>query len=659
MDVPILQDIVIVLALSLVIILLFQRIKIPSLIGFLLAGVIAGPNGLHLISSEHEVELLSEIGIIFLLFIIGIEFSLKNLAAAKYRILGGGSFQVFSTVLIAALVAIGIGLDFRQAIFLGFLFSLSSTAIVLKILEERNLIAAPHGKFSVAILIFQDIVVVPMMLVTPLLAGVSEDPLIEVSWLVVKVLAFVVLIYFMAKYLVPKMLEWVVQTKNRELFILTVTAFCLGVAYLTSLAGLSLALGAFFAGLIISESDYSHQATANVMPFREVFISFFFISVGSLLNLTFFVDHIFFILILTLGVIVAKFLLVALTVRLFRYPPRVMFLAALSLFQVGEFSLLLSTVGLDFGLLPDTVYQYFLAVAILSMGITPFIMGAAGRITDRILALLRINQLDDEKADAPSAWSEECKDHIVIVGYGINGENISYAAQKVGIPHIIVDLDPKSYRAAQSRHDHVIFGDASDPLILKEVGISEARVLVIAISDPDTTHRIISSVRIFSKTVCIIVRTRYVSEIDVNLRLGADIVIPEEFETSIEIFTRVMKKYMIPNDRIRSFITDIRSSDYLMLTDKDRLTSEVSNLSFEIPNQEIITLRVSEEIAHEFKGKTLQEIGLRERFSVTLLAIKRDQMYITKDLQLAVIQQGDLLYLFGKADDIYKLNDAF
>jgi CPA2 family monovalent cation:H+ antiporter-2 len=395
------------------------------------------------------------------------------------------------------------------------------------------------------------------------------------------------------------------------------------------------------------------------MPFREVFISFFFISVGSLLNLTFFFDHILFIVLLTAGVIVAKFLLVVLTVRLFKYPPRVMLLAALSLFQVGEFSLLLSTVGLDYGLLPDAVYQYFLAVAILSMGITPFIMGTAGRITDKILALFGLNQVDAQKEDAPSAWSEECKDHIVIVGYGINGENISYAAQKVGIPHIIVDLDPESYRAAQSRHDHVIFGDASDPLILKEVGISEARVLVIAISDPDATHRIISSVRIFSKTVCIIVRTRYVSEIDVNLRLGADIVIPEEFETSIEIFTRVMKKYMIRNDRIRSFITDIRSSDYLMLTDKDRLTSEVSNLGFEIPNQEIITLKVSEEVAHEFQGKTLQEIGLRERFSVTLLAIKREREYITEDLHLAVIQQGDLLYLFGKADDIYQLNDAF
>jgi len=233
MEIPILQDVVLVLALSLLIILFFQRIKVPALLGFLIVGVLVGPNGLHLISSQHEVELLSEIGIIFLLFIIGIEFSLKNLAAAKNRILGGGSLQVLLTTGITLVLAMAFGYDWNVGIFLGFLFALSSTAIVLKIIEERNLVNSPHGKFAVSILIYQDIIVVLMMLVTPILAGRAESPLYDLGFLLIKVLGFIIMVFILAKYVVPRMLELVVQTKNQELFILTVIVFCLGVAYLT------------------------------------------------------------------------------------------------------------------------------------------------------------------------------------------------------------------------------------------------------------------------------------------------------------------------------------------------------------------------------------------------------------------------------------------
>lgn len=659
MEIPILQDVVLVLALSLLVILFFQRIKVPALLGFLIVGVLVGPNGLNLISSEHEVELLSEIGIIFLLFIIGIEFSLKNLAAAKYRILGGGSLQVFLTTLVTLGIAMSLGLEWNVGLFLGFLFALSSTAIVLKILEERNLVGSPHGKFAVSILIYQDIIVVLMMLVTPLLAGQAQNPLQEFGILFVKVIVFIVAIYILARYLVPKMLELVVQTKNRELFILTVTVFCLGIAFLTNLAGLSLALGAFFAGLIISESDYSHQATANVLPFREVFISFFFISVGGMLNLSFFWAHVGLILLLVSGVIAIKFLIVAGTVRLFRFPPRVVLLTGLSLFQVGEFSLLLSKVGLDTDLIPLDIYQYFLAVAIITMAITPFVMEHANTITDRVLGLIgRRPELDTLQAP-PEPEDIGCTDHLVIIGYGINGSNIAYTARRAKIPYVICELDPNSFRRAQAKHENTIFGDASNPIILNKLCVGQARVLVIAISDSEVIHRILTAVRALSKTVYIIVRTRYVAQIDDYLRLGADVVIPEEFETSIEIFTRVLKKYMVPNDEIRSFITEVRSFDYLMLADKDALQSHASNLSLEIPEREIVTLRVNEELAYELKGKTLQECDFRGRFQITVLAIKRGDNYITEELYKAHIQKGDLLYLFGRADDMYRFNKTF
>ena len=659
MEIPILQDVVLVLGLSLLIILFFQRIKVPALLGFLLVGVLVGPNGLNLISSEHEVELLSEIGIIFLLFIIGIEFSLKNLAAAKNRILGGGSLQVFLTTGITLVLALAFGYDWNVGVFLGFLFALSSTAIVLKILEDRNLVSSPHGKFAISILIYQDIIVVLMMLVTPILAGQAESPLYDLGLLLVKVLAFVVVIFLLAKYIVPKMLELVVQTKNRELFILTVTAFCLGVAFLTNLVGLSLALGAFFAGLIISESDYSHQATANVLPFREVFISFFFISVGGLLNLEFFLSHVLIILGLVVAVMLVKFLVVVGTVRLFRYPPRVALLSGLALFQVGEFSLLLSKVGLDIELIPLDLYQYFLAVAIITMGITPFVLERANDIAAYALQFLGRPKAKSAEDELEEEKDVGCTDHLVIIGYGINGDNIAYTAKKAGIPYVITELDPNTFRRAQKKHERVIFGDASNPVILKKACAGQARVLVIAISDTEAIRRILSAVRIISKTVYIIVRTRYVRNIEDHLKLGADVVIPEEFETSIEIFTRVLKKYMVPNEEIRSFITDVRSSDYLMLTEKDALHSHSANLSVAIPDQEIATVKVSDDMAHYLKGKTLAELDFRGRYRITVLAIKRGEQHITENLQSAEIKSGDFLYLFGKADDMYRFNQHF
>jgi len=659
MDIPILQDVVLVLALSLLVILLFQRIKVPALLGFLIVGVLVGPNGLHLISSAHEVELLSEIGIIFLLFIIGIEFSLKNLAASKFRILGGGSLQVFSTILVTWGIATALGLEQNIGIFLGFLFALSSTAIVLKILEERNLVGSPHGKFAISILIYQDIIVVLMMLLTPLLAGQAQEPLQELGLLVLKVIFFIGAIYILGRYVVPKMLELVVATKNREIFILTVTVFCLGIAFLTSMAGLSLALGAFFAGLIISESDYSHQATAHVMPFREVFISFFFISIGGMLNLDFFWENLTLILLLVAAVMLIKFLIVAGTVRLFKFPPRVFLLAGLSLFQVGEFSLLLSKVGLNTDLIPTEVYQYFLAVAIITMAVTPFVMEKSNTIVDKILSLFGYHPNPKSDDTEERGQNSGLQDHLIIVGYGINGSNIAYTAKRANIPYVICELDPDGFRMAQDKHEHVIFGDASNPLILDKLFVTQARVLVIAISDSEVIHRILTAVRVLSKTTYIIVRTRYVRQIEDHLRLGADVVIPEEFETSIEIFTRVLKKYMVPNNEIRSFITDVRSFDYLMLADKDALQSHSSALSLEIPEREIVTLKVNEDLAYALHGKSLQQWDFRGRFQITVLAIQRGDQYITEELYKAQIEKGDLLYLFGRADDMYRFNQTF
>jgi len=660
MDIPILKDIVIILGLSVVIVLIFQRFKLPSVLGFLITGLIVGPNGLKLIHATHDVEVIAEIGIIFLLFVIGIEFSLKTLASIKKTVLLGGLIQVLGTIGITSYIAHAFKMPLNQAVFLGFLFSLSSTAIVLKIFQERGEVTSPHGRVSIAILIFQDIVVVPMMLITPLLAGHSKNLSHSMMLLGIKVIAIIAVMIVLARYIVPLLFKLVVRTKSRELFILTVFVLCFSTAWLTSSIGLSLALGAFFAGLIISESDYSHQATANILPFREIFVSFFFVSVGMLLNLKFFINHAFTIILLTLAVIIVKALIIGLTVFILRYPARTIFITALSLFQVGEFSFLLSVTGLEHKLLSVSVYQYFLATSILTMGITPFLISKASKITSYLIHLpiprnVRRRLMNIAQQKTLKTLSEfDLNDHLVIIGYGTNGENLTIASQDAKIPFVVVELDPELFKTIKDKGMPVIFGDACDEVILQHVNIHKARVVVVAISDPLATKKVIKRIREISTTVYIIVRIKYQKDIEEVFKIGADEVIPEEFETSIGIFTSVLRKYLVPADEIQSFVNRIRSVNYEIL--RNIPIENAPKLS--IPDMTIATLHVVQS-NNKVVGKTISESNLRAEYSVNILAIKRGNKYITEIKSNTQILQDDILFVFGRPNNISWINKCF
>jgi len=660
MDIPILKDIVIILGLSVVIVLIFQRFRLPSVLGFLITGLIAGPNGLKLIHATHDVEVVADIGIIFLLFVIGIEFSLKTLATLKKTVVLGGLLQVLGTIGVTAYIASFFKMPLNEAIFVGFLLSLSSTAIVLKIYQERGEITSPHGRVSIAILIFQDMIVVPMMLVTPLLAGHSDNLTNSIFILGAKVIALIVIMIVLARYIVPVLLQLVVKTKSRELFILTVVVICFSTAWLTSSVGLSLALGAFFAGLIISESDYSHQATANILPFREIFVSFFFVSVGMLLNLKFFYNHIFYILLLTIAVILIKTIITAITVFILRYPARTIFITALSLFQVGEFAFLLSVTGLDYKILTIDVYQYFLAVSILSMGLTPFIVNKASDISSYIIRSLlpkkarqRLNSISQQKSLKKVA-EKDFKDHLIIIGYGINGENLTKASQEAKIPFVVVELDPEVIETLKEKGIPVVYGDATDEIIMQHVSVHKARVVVVTVSDSLAAKRIILNIREISKTVYIIVRTKHQKNIDEIFRLGADEVIPEEFETSIGIFTSVLRKYLIPADEIQTFANRIRSMNYQIL--RNIPIENAPKLS--IPDMTIATLPVIQS-NNKVVGKTISESNLRVEYGVNILAIKRGPKYITEIKSNTKILQDDILFVFGRPNNITWINKSF
>jgi len=662
MELPLLKDFVIILGSSVVIILILQRIKIPSILGFLITGVLVGPHGLSLIKASHEVELMAEIGIIFLLFVIGIEFSLKSLASIKKTVIVGGSLQVGGTILATSVILFFAGLNWPQAIFIGFLFSLSSTAIVLKLLQSKGEMAAPHGRLSLAVLIFQDIIVVPMMLITPLLAGQSENIAITLLILLVKVIVVIGLVLLMARYVVPKALLLVAKTRSNELFILSVILICFATAWFTSALGLSLALGAFFAGLIISESEYNHQATANILPFHEIFISFFFVSIGMLLDLQFFFNHFLLVLLLTILVIVLKGAIVVGAALLMGFPSRSQWLAGFSLFQVGEFAFILAATGMSYQLITADLYQYFLAISLLSMAATPFAFQYSHQLTGffiripiprqvrkRLEAIKRLHKVEQGKVDT------QLDDHLVIVGYGLNGRNLVRAAKKATIPFVIVELNPDNVREIREEGDRVIYGDATHENILHHVHVHTARIVVIAISDPIATKKIVNQVRKLSQTAYIIVRTRYINEIEENLKLGADEIIPEEFETSIKIFTRVLQKYLVPVNEIQLFVSQIRAQNYEILRMPAMGSDTPGSMGLHIPDMEIAALPVQQE-NNLMVGRPIRETGLREDFGITILTINRKGKFLKEIRGGEVIRQDDVIYVIGSPEKIMELN---
>jgi CPA2 family monovalent cation:H+ antiporter-2 len=541
-------------------------------VGFLLTGILIGPHGLRLIGAVHEVEMLAEIGIVLLLFTIGIEFSFGHLLRIKKSVLLGGSLQVVLTLLAGYYIARYFDQSLGEALFIGFLVALSSTAIVLKLIQDRAEMDSPHGRTAFAILIFQDVIIVAMILFTPLLAGATGNSGKSLLMIAAKGAGIILLVLASAKWLVPQVLYQVARTRSRELFLLSIFAICLAIVWLTASAGLSLALGAFLAGLIISESEYSHQALGNIIPFRDVFTSFFFVSIGMLLNLTFLFQQPGLVVLIAVGVMIFKAFIAGFTTLLLGFPLRTAVFVGFALSQVGEFSFILSKTGIDYGLLSGKSYQLFLTVSVLTMAATPFVMSLSPRLANFLLRLplpMRLKTGWLVKAGMDEAKGEHLSGHLIIVGFGVNGRNVARAARAAGIPYVIIEMNPETVRKEKSRNEPIYYGDAIHEAVMKQAKIETARVLVVAISDAAATRQITYLARRLNRSIHIIARTRFVSEMAPLHELGADEVIPEEFETSIEIFTRALKKYLVSQKDIETLIAEMRAGDYKLLCKHD------------------------------------------------------------------------------------------
>jgi len=655
MEIPLLKEIILILALSTGVVLICQKLRVPSIIGFLITGALAGPHGFGLVHAAHEVEMIAEIGIIFLLFTIGIEFSFEHLFQIKRSVLLGGATQVCLTILLAAGGLLLLGQPASVSIFAGCMLALSSTAIVLKLMQQRQEMDTPHGKNVLGILIFQDIVIVPMMLLTPLIAGQADNVAMELMMLGLKSVGVGVAVLFASKWLMPKLLYQVTRTRNSELFLLSIIATCLVVAWLTSVIGLSLSLGAFLAGLIISESEYSHQAMSNILPFRDIFISFFFVSVGMLLNGAFFLAHWPLIVAVTLGVIILKLFTACMAAAVMGYPLRTVLLTGLALCQVGEFAFVLSKTGMAYDLLQADHYQLFLAVSILTMALTPLFIAIGPRASQIVTRLPMAQRLRGTRHLVPEVEAENAhslNNHLIIIGFGLNGQNLARAAKNAGIPYVVVETNAETVKTQKAHGEPIHYGDATQPVILEHLEIRRARVAVIAISDARATELVTQTIRKLNPKIYLIVRTRFVKEVPQLYHLGADAVIPEEFETSIEIFTRVLQKYLVPQNEIHEFISEVRAGGYDMFRSPSGKTRAMRDL--QIADLEISTLRI--EPQSELIDVSLIDSNLRQRFGTTLLAIRRGGELISNpDIQTR-FRADDVLVLLGRPERISEIS---
>jgi CPA2 family monovalent cation:H+ antiporter-2 len=652
-----LKDILIIFALSMVVLFVCHRLRVPTIVGFLLTGLLLGPHGLGLITADKEVIVLAEIGVVMLLFTIGIEFSLKDLIRIKRAVLMGGSLQVLLTLAATFLFARHFAYGLGESVFAGFLVALSSTAIVLKLLQDRAEIESPHGQTTLGILIYQDIIIVPMILLTPLLAGKAGAFSTSLPLLLAKAIGIIVLVILSAEYIVPKLLYQIARTRSRELFLLSIVVMCLAVAWLTHSLKLSLALGAFLAGLTISESDYSHQALSSVLPFRDLFTSFFFISIGMLLDIHFLFEKPGLVFLLALGVLLSKSLLGMVTTLLLGLPMRTAILVGLGICQVGEFSFVLAEEGVKYALLGGDIFQLFLAVSVLTMAATPFIIILGDGITGAVMrlplpkkvksGLYPLQGLTDARKKV------NLKGHVIVVGFGFNGKNVTRAARLAGVPYIIIEMNPETVRIEKEKGEPIYYGDAGQEAVLKHANIREARIIVLVISDPAATRKIALTARHLNPGVHIIARTRFLQEMEPLYELGVNEVIPEEFETSVEIFSRVLTRYLIPRDEIDRFVTEVRSDGYEMFRRLPHDGTTFCDLQSYIPDVQINTVRVGG--ASPFVGKTLSEVELRKKYGVTLLAIRRDKEILSNPGGDTKIEANDIWVILAQLDRLAQM----
>jgi CPA2 family monovalent cation:H+ antiporter-2 len=640
---------VVLLALASAGLAITERLRLPSVVGFLVVGAIAGPGMLGLVGEPDRVRDLAEIGVLFLLFEIGLELPLERVRTLWRPALIGGGFQVVVTLTAVAGAAHAFGLGWPAALVIGAGVSMSSTAIVLRLLADEGQIDAPGGQLAVAVLLMQDLAIVPFLLLIPLLAGGATN-LSDVGLVFGRMAIALAFVGFTVWFLVPRILDRVAQTRSGEFFSLLALLIVLGSALTAETLGLTLAVGAFLAGVAASGSPYAHQLFSEVVPLRGVLLGIFFIAVGMFFDPsgvieapgTFLLD----VFTITLGKIVI--VLVA-GMILLRRSLRVSLEAGLSLCQMGEFSFVLLGVAGQAGLIEPVLQQRVVAASIATLLISPFLIryapAIAGAIAERLhhpgVAMPRHAERDEPERNA----------RVVVIGYGPAGQTLIRLLRSLDVPYVAVDTNPNAALTASQTGTSVIYGDATRPQVLSHLRVREARLVAVAISDPLATRRIVSRIRAMAPDTPILARTRYVREVDHLSSAGATTVVAEEFEGSIELVARARESFDIPAGAIARFTEALREEGYGAIRAPAALPIDPWLMEL-LDHTDTEWVEVPMALSGE---PTLGELDIRARTGGNVLVIERGANSHPNPAPDFALKGGDRLLVLGSVENLLRV----
>jgi monovalent cation:H+ antiporter-2, CPA2 family len=656
-QVPLLDELAIIAVLAVAVTVILSRLKLPTVAGLLAAGALVGPFGLGFVHSVHAIEVLAEVGVVLLLFTIGLEFSLTRLRHIFRQVALGGVLQVGVTIVVTTTIAVLLGEPLGRGVFYGFVFALSSTAIVLRALAERRELDAPHGRFIVGTLIFQDLCVVPMVLIVPLLGKTADAgaAATDIGIALGKAALVVILTVAISRFVVPRVLAWVDASRSREVFLLAILGLCIGTAWLTSLAGLSLALGAFLGGMVVADTEYGHRAMGDMLPLRDTFVSVFFVSLGMLFDFRIVLASPVLAVAMLCGFLLAKGLLATIAAMVMRFPARVAWLAGVGLAQFGEFGFVLAKLGESSGVVSAEALRPLLAAGIGSMFLTPLLVRVAPHITagERLLAPLE-KLIGVRSIDEADTAGTELKGHVVIIGYGVAGRFTARSLAACDVPYVVLELNAETVRLARARALPVYYGDATSEEALGHAHLAEARALVLLMNDPQAAQRVVDTARRVAPEVPILMRTRYLLEREPLLAIGARDVVAEEVEGAVEILSRLLRWLEVPRNVIEEEIHSVRTE-----TQASERETTVPRAGFS-DHQVLAEMKVESVLVREGSvgaGNSAVALQLRTRTGALVVAVRRGDSLVEQPDPNLPFEPDDVVYLVGTSKAVEAASD--
>lgn len=620
--------------------LVMQRLGQPVILGYIVAGIILGPNtGGFTVSNIHDIELLAEIGVALLLFALGLEFSLKDLKPVKRVALIGTPIQIALTIGLGLALGKTMGLSTKHALWLGAIASLSSTMVILKTLMNQGFMGTLSSKVMIGMLIVQDLAVVPMLVILPQL----NDPAMGVPALglaAVKAAVFLGAMLLLGTRLLPRLLKMVAQLGSRELFLLAVTAIGLGVGYGTHLVGLSFAFGAFVAGMVLSESDFGHQALSDVVPLRDIFGLLFFASVGMLLDPAFLVDHLVEVVAVVGAIGLGKGLIFGGLSRLFGYGNVIPLAVGLGMFQIGEFAFVLARVGVSTDSIDHRLYSLILTAAIVTMALTPLISGQTGR-----LYRLKQRLFDHERLETLNLPDDGLSGHVVVIGAGRHGSRIASWLGELGSACVVVEVDHRKLEAARDEGLPIVFGDATHEVVLEAANVARARLVLITLPDPVSTGAVVTTVRRHHASLPIVARTTGLASVPRLVELGVSGVVLPEVEASMEMLRQALLHLGVPNPEVHHRTEALRDELLAPIIGVDRERARLVQLRVAEHHLDMEWTAIAARGALD--GATIGSAGVRSRTGASIVGVLRDEQFEATPGPALTLRAGDVVAVVG------------